>query len=120
MVLVVFLTWFLGANKAIGVPLVWISNPITIPPIFYGGYTMGRMVLGREPLDQAWWAALAAPPEGWWDATWFYWSRTVEIAWPLWVGCVVLGALASIPTYYFVFSAVSRHRAPGRCSQSAS
>ncbi len=119
MAIVVLLTCFLRANKAIGVPLVWISNPLTIAPLFYVGYTIGRCMLGWAPLDESWWLALYAPPEGWWSATWFYWDRTVEIAWPLWLGCLLMGLVASIPAYCLVFylakglrEAVRPHRGP--------
>ncbi|NLX95038.1 MAG: DUF2062 domain-containing protein [Rhodopirellula sp.] len=108
MAIVVLLAWSLRANKAIGVPLVWISNPLTIPPIFFIGYTLGRLLIGWPPLDYSWWAALRTPPVGWWSATWFYWSRTVEIAGPLWLGCLLMGLLASIPAYALVFNAAKR------------
>jgi hypothetical protein len=111
MILVVFLAWLLGANKAIGVPLVWISNPLTIPPLFYLGYTLGRYLLGWDQLGQEWWATLSDPPGGWWEMTWFYWDRTVEIAWPLWLGCILVGLGVSIPTYCFVLGAAKRLRA---------
>jgi uncharacterized protein len=32
-------------NLPIAVALVWISNPITIPPIFYATYELGRWIL---------------------------------------------------------------------------
>lgn len=110
MLIVLLLAWLLRANKAIGVPLVWISNPVTIPPIFYAGYTLGRVFLGREPLDHAWWAGLASPPQSWADAIAFYWSRSLEIAWPLWVGCLILGAVLAVPTYFVVLNAAARQR----------
>jgi uncharacterized protein (DUF2062 family) len=35
-VIVLFLTWLLCANKAISLPIVWLSNPATIVPIYWG------------------------------------------------------------------------------------
>lgn len=110
MLIVPLLAWVLRANTAVGVPLVWISNPITIPPIFYAGYTLGRLLLGREPLDETWWASLAIPPDNWLDLVVFYWSRSIEIAWPLWIGSTILAALTAVPTYTVVLRAVTTHR----------
>jgi hypothetical protein len=38
-------------NILIAVPLVWISNPITIAPIFYFCYYVGALILGTEIHD---------------------------------------------------------------------
>ncbi|GAB1257240.1 DUF2062 domain-containing protein [Aurantivibrio plasticivorans] len=38
-------------NLPIAVLLVWISNPITIPPIFYATYEIGRWVLDKPEVD---------------------------------------------------------------------
>jgi uncharacterized protein (DUF2062 family) len=35
-------------NILIAVPVVWISNPITIPPMFYFCYNVGAWLLGTE------------------------------------------------------------------------
>lgn len=36
-------------NILVAVPIVWISNPLTIPPLFYFCYVVGAWVLGTEP-----------------------------------------------------------------------
>jgi hypothetical protein len=35
------------ANIPIGLVLVWLTNPFTIPPIFLGTYLFGNWMLGR-------------------------------------------------------------------------
>ena len=41
MVLAGIITWILGANKAVSVTVVWISNPATLVPIYWSGYRVG-------------------------------------------------------------------------------
>lgn len=36
------------ANVPISVALVWLTNPLTSPPIFYGTYRLGNLLLRRE------------------------------------------------------------------------
>lgn len=38
-------------NLPIAVSLIWVSNPITIPPMFFLSYSIGMMLLGREAAD---------------------------------------------------------------------
>ncbi len=105
-----FLAWLLRANKVIGLPIVWITNPATIVPIYYFCYVVGRSMLGWEAVHRDWWTRLAQPPPGWWATVAFYWSRLIEIAAPLWLGCSVIGLLLAYPTYYGLYYIVRNYR----------
>ena len=110
MLLVVFTAWLLRANKAVGLPVVWISNPATMGLIYYPCYVVGRTLLGRHVIDHQWWSELKSPPAGWWPAVEFYWSRIVEVATPLWLGCLLVAICLAIPTYYGVYHAIRLYR----------
>ena len=110
MLLVVFLAWLFRANKAIGLPIVWISNPATIVPIFYACYVIGRVILQSEPIGMEWWNALSEPPMGWWPKVSFYWMRLMDIAAPLWVGCLFVATVLGYITYYATYHAIRWYR----------
>jgi uncharacterized protein (DUF2062 family) len=110
MLLVVFAAWLLRANKTVGLPIVWISNPATVVLIYYPCYVVGLTLLGREPIDSQWWSELRKPPAGWWPAVEFYWLQLLEVATPLWLGCLVVAACTSIPTYYLVYHVIRVYR----------
>lgn len=108
--LVVFFAWLLRANKVIGLPIVWISNPATLVPIYWPCYRLGCLLLGAHSIDRAWWRELGSPPVGWQGRVGFYWTRFLEIAWPLWAGCIVVGFVLGYVTYYLVYFTVRNYR----------
>ncbi|MCA9145369.1 MAG: DUF2062 domain-containing protein [Planctomycetales bacterium] len=110
MLLVVFAAWLLRANKAVGLPVVWISNPATMMLIYYPCYVVGCTILGRESIDSRWWTDLSTPPTGWWPAIKFYWSHLMEVATPLWLGCLIAATILAILTYYFTYHLICAYR----------
>ncbi|MBA1149546.1 DUF2062 domain-containing protein [Ectothiorhodospiraceae bacterium WFHF3C12] len=75
-------------NIIIAVMLVWISNPITIPPMFYFTYTVGTWILGAPMHPVAFEPTLS----------WF-WEKFGEIWQPLLLGSVLIGAVVSFAGY---------------------
>lgn len=53
-----FAIWW-RANLPISVALVWLTNPITSPPMFYATYKLGNFLLQREPYNLQFEASLA-------------------------------------------------------------
>lgn len=45
------LALFFGCNLPISLALIWITNPLTIPPIFFLTYELGRWLLHSPPMD---------------------------------------------------------------------
>ncbi len=110
MALVVLLAWLLRANKVVGLPVVWISNPATIVPIFWPCYVVGQLLLGTEPIDAKWWHSLAHPPATMMARIGFYTDRFMEVFWTLWVGGIVVGLAVAYPTYYIAYYSIRAYR----------
>ena len=51
MVAVMATTPFLRFNVPIAISMVWLSNPFTMPPMYYMEYLTGNLILGREGLS---------------------------------------------------------------------
>ncbi|MFW5825151.1 MAG: DUF2062 domain-containing protein [Marinobacter sp.] len=78
----------LNANLPLSVALVWISNPLTMPPIFYFNYKVGAMLLDRPVATfefQLSWRWLS--------------ERIMEIGVPLYIGSVAVATLLACLSY---------------------
>jgi uncharacterized protein (DUF2062 family) len=73
------------ANLPLSMALVWISNPITMPPMFFASYRVGVFLLGQnsEPFL--------------FELSWAWFSASLgSVVPPFLLGCFVLGLLASL------------------------
>ena len=78
-----------AANLPLAVVLVWISNPLTIPPLFLFCYLVGAWLLGRD----------AAPLEEFaWSWSWLA-DALPTIGLPLLAGSLLVGAVAGAAGY---------------------
>lgn len=110
MALIVFLAWLLRANKVVGLPIAWITNPATIVPMYYPCYWLGRVILGHPDVGMEWWKKLAHPPTGWWPAVTFYLDCVWEIFEPLWLGCLIIATVLAVISYVIVLFTVRWYR----------
>ena len=51
MLAVIAMTPFLRFNVPVAISMVWLSNPFTMPPMYYMEYLTGNLILGREGLS---------------------------------------------------------------------
>ena len=77
------------ANLPISVALVWISNPLTMGPIFYFNYVIGTLILGQE-----------ADESIHFELSWDWLLNTLGELWlPLYLGSVVVGLALGLLSY---------------------
>lgn len=82
---------FFRAHIPISVALVFVTNPITIPPMFYFAYKLGSWLLGLnpEPVDM--------------NIGWEWFTTTMGQIWqPLLFGCLILGVISSVAGYFAI------------------
>ncbi|MCL1145736.1 DUF2062 domain-containing protein [Shewanella marinintestina] len=91
MVLAAALAILFNVNLPLAVALVWITNPITMPLMFYVAYLLGATLLGHEPQAFNF------------EANWQWFQASIEtIGPPFLLGCVVLAGVFSIVGYLLI------------------
>lgn len=91
MVVAAAIAIWVRVNLPISVLLVWVSNPLTMPPIFYTAYTIGRWILDVPPRSFRVEMTLE----------WF--SNDLLTIWkPLVTGSLVLAIVASLSGYLII------------------
>ena len=79
-----------SANLPLSVALVWITNPITMTPIYYGCYKLGAWILGVE-VQQDFVMSLD------------YVYEVFEVIWqPFLLGCMVVSAVSAFVGYWSI------------------
>ena len=79
----------LRVNLPISVALVWLTNPLTIPPMYYFAYWLGSRILGQ-------------PVEIFDVEFWLEWRNWLDVIMPLTVGGLVCGTLCALGGYLAV------------------
>ena len=75
-------------NLPISISLVWVTNPITMPPIFYLAYKTGAFVMGQEAISSDYKLT----------AQWF--TDQLHLIWqPFLLGCFICGAISAMIAY---------------------
>ncbi len=79
---------WLRFNLPVAVAMVWITNPLTIPPIAFVNYRFGAWLLGRPPLDWTFEPSL----------DWLL-RQAGELGLPLLVGSLAMAVVAGVTTF---------------------
>lgn len=114
----------LRANKVVGIPILFISNPFTAVPLYWFAWWLGSAILHggvpEDPSEEAVRARVVDDTEA--AEPWYtriftseFWEtlgdQMLSIGAELWLGCAVLGLLTGIPAYFLTLWAVKRFRA---------
>lgn len=85
MILAALLSVLLRVNLPLAVASVWVTNPLTMPLLFYAAYWVGARLIGGHPDAFQFELSLR----------WF--TETIVQIWqPLLLGCVLLGAISAV------------------------
>ena len=81
----------LRCNVPISVGLVWLTNPVTMPPYYLAAYQLGAWILGSQPVSMP-------------DAVSIAWiqDQLNLIWWPLLTGALVFGFFAALLGYVVI------------------
>ncbi|GIU08052.1 DUF2062 domain-containing protein [Shewanella sp. MBTL60-112-B1] len=91
MVLAAALAILFNVNLPLAVALVWVTNPITMPFMFYIAYLLGAKLLGHEPQAFNF------------EASWHWIQASVEtIGPPFLLGCFVLAGIFGLVSYFII------------------
>ncbi|MDO6720050.1 DUF2062 domain-containing protein [Psychrosphaera sp. 1_MG-2023] len=76
-------------NLPLSVALVWISNPLTMPPMFYGCYLVGEMILGDTGYEFAF------------EPSWDWLVQSLSTIGPTFIfGCFIVSSVSAIIGYF--------------------
>ena len=107
-ILAVGLAWLVGGNKAVGVPLVWISNPLTFVTMYYPGYWLGCKLM-HVPVSGKWIETLRGH-SSWIAKIEELASSMMDVATPLFLGTFLVASVLAIASYYSSIAMISSYR----------
>jgi uncharacterized protein (DUF2062 family) len=80
-----------SANIPLSFSLIFITNPLTRPAIYFAAYKLGAWILGTEPLDVEF------------EASWTWFTQSLDEIWiPLLVGSQVMGLVCAVLGYWLI------------------
>ncbi len=102
MILAAALAIFFNVNMPLSIALVWLTNPFTMPFLFYAAYWLGTKLLNQPVGEFAF------------ELSWQWLEHSLAIIGPPFLlGCFVLGIISSAIAYFIIknlwrYSVVSR------------
>ncbi|MCD8139683.1 MAG: DUF2062 domain-containing protein [Planctomycetaceae bacterium] len=125
MAVAVIVCTIVRANKVVPIFPIWLTNPVTIVPIYSFNYWIGWLLVGGPPLTDlaSILRRMITPPDAvegmnrievWWEAVVHSFSELLSMGWemqvPLWIGCILVGTCLAVPSYYISYRFVESFR----------
>lgn len=115
MVIGVFIATLIGVSRIAAALPAWITNPVTIIPIYTFNYWVGTLLIPNAPDIERFRNELTQIREismngSFGSALMAILELGVDILVPLWIGCVLVGLVAALPTYPIMLRVVRRFR----------
>jgi uncharacterized protein len=106
----------LRGNLKAAIAGVWISNPITFLPMYFGYYKFGLLFFPSREISLAQFSVMInkVAPSGWKDlidAMLRMLDLGADILIPMWAGSFILAFVFGIPTYFLTRRFVEKYRA---------
>lgn len=107
------------ANRVSGMPILFLSNPVTALPLYYSEWWLGATILhgsaegdGQRLIDALERLQANDMADTLWS--WAYWRdltfSILDLGVEIWIGATVIGVLASAPVYFVAKRAVVGYR----------
>lgn len=91
MILAAGLAILFNVNIPVAVALVWLTNPVTMPFLFYAAYWLGTKILDRPTQDVTF------------ELSWHWLEQSLATIGPAFLlGCLVFGIIFSISGYFII------------------
>jgi uncharacterized protein (DUF2062 family) len=116
MITIALLCTLFGGNRLAGVAMAWISNPLTVVPIYWLNYVIGSIILRTPPMTKAEIAQLVKLESTGMFGMFFEFlgnlgSMTARCAGPMFLGGVIVGIVCAIPSYYIFLPLFTKWKA---------
>ncbi len=118
MVICIAIATLVRANKAAGMPMVFVTNPVTFVPIYGFCWWLGSLITGGTPASRSQvLSRLQESGQGFFQGmlSLDFWRGLIrlmmELGVELWIGCLVVGLATAIPGYFLTRWGVTVYRA---------
>lgn len=99
-------------NKVVAMAMAWVSNPLTLIPVYLPCYWLGCWILGMDAIPYQEFVDIFFPPEatGWWGSLSATWTAMLAVFGPLWLGCGIVATVVAVPFYFITERVVTVYR----------